>query len=307
MGLLHGLNELSIALPIQEAATSVVEATAAAADQAAAAAEPASTAAVFALAVVQGLTEFLPVSSSGHLAIGREVLDVQEGGLALDVALHVGTLLAVVVAFRKDVIKLFTDLGKGQFGMWIWLIVATIPVGLVGVFGKDLIEEASGTVRAAGIGLFITATVLMIGERFRRSREAQGQTVDYSDSAAPPLGLALFMGCFQAVAIWPGISRSGSTISAGFVKGLSATEAARLSFMMSLPAISGAAVMELPHAFEAGFGSIAPGVVIAAAVVAGLVGWAALKTLLLVLKKGSFPYFAAYCALLGTAALILGK
>ena len=135
----------------------------------------------------------------------------------------------------------------------------------------------------------------------------RGEPIDHSSEAAPPLGLALFMGCAQAVAIWPGVSRSGSTISAGFVRGLSSTEAARLSFMMSLPAISGAAVMELPHAFEAGFGSISPAVVLAAAAVAGLVGWAALKTLLLVLKKGSFPYFAAYCALLGTAALLLGS
>jgi undecaprenyl-diphosphatase len=301
MGLLRELSELGAAVPLREAAyfigtdgvdTCLVE--------------PASTAAIFALAVVQGLTEFLPVSSSGHLAIGREVLDVQEGGLALDVALHVGTLLAIVVAFRKDVIKLFTDLAKGEFRMWIWLIVATIPVGLIGVFGKDMIEEAAGTVRAAGVGLFVTATALMIGERFRKSREAQGTTVDHSAEVAPPLGLALFMGCAQAVAIWPGISRSGSTISAGFVKGLNSTEAARLSFLMSLPAISGAAIMELPDAFEVGFGSISPGVVLAAAAVAGLVGWAALKTLLLVLKKGSFPYFAAYCALLGTAALILG-
>ena len=289
------LSDLSAALPLQEVA----------------AAEPASTVAIFALAVVQGLTEFLPVSSSGHLAIGREVLDVQEGGLALDVALHVGTLLAIVVAFRKDVIKLFTDLAKGQFQMWIWLIVATIPVGLIGVFGKDTIEAAAGTVRAAGVGLFVAATALMVGERFRKRHESQHLTgsepVDYSGAAAPPLGLALFMGCAQAVAIWPGISRSGSTISAGFVKGLSSTEAARLSFLMSLPAISGAAIMELPHAFEAGFGSISPGVVLAAAAVAGLVGWAALKTLLLVLKKGSFPYFAAYCALLGTAALVIGS
>ncbi len=302
MTLLHALSELCLALPAQEALEGAAAAVAAAEVEVI---EPASTAAIFALAVVQGLTEFLPVSSSGHLAIGREVMNVKEGGLALDVALHVGTLLAIVVAFRKDVIKLFTDLAKGQFAMWIWLIVATIPVGLVGILGKDTIEAAAGTVRAAGVGLFVTATALMIGERFRRKHESTGHALDYSEAAAPPIALALFMGCAQAVAIWPGISRSGSTISAGFVKGLGSAEAARLSFLMSLPAISGAAIVELPHALEAGFGSISPGVVLAAAGVAGLVGWAALKTLLLVLKKGSFPYFAGYCALLGTAALLL--
>ncbi|QDV06827.1 Undecaprenyl-diphosphatase [Planctomycetes bacterium Poly30] len=303
MGFLHALGELNLALPLQEAGAAAVEASSASAEVV----EPASTAAVFILAVVQGLTEFLPVSSSGHLAIGREVMNLQEGGLALDVALHVGTLLAIVVAFRKDVLKLFTDLAKGQFAMWIWLIVATIPVGLVGVLGKDTIEAAAGTVRAAGVGLFITATALMVGERFRRKHEANGAALDHSEEKAPPIGLALFMGCAQAVAIWPGISRSGSTISAGFVRGLGSVEAARLSFMMSLPAISGAAIVELPHALDEGFGSISPGIVLAAAAVAGLVGFAALKTLLLVLKKGSFPYFAGYCALLGTAALLLGS
>ncbi len=312
MTILCTLSEVALALPFQEAAAAVLEAPLPAAEAVAGAAadaaavEPASTAAVFSLAVVQGLTEFLPVSSSGHLALGREVLDVQEGGLALDVALHLGTLVAIIAAFHKDVLKLFTDLAKGQFQMWIWLIVATIPVGTLGLLFKDNIEVAAGTVRAAGVGLFVTATALMVGERFRRKQEREAEPIDHSEKAAPPIGLALFMGCAQAVAIWPGVSRSGSTITAGFVKGLSSAEAARLSFLMSLPAICGAAIVELPHALDEGFGSISPTVFFSAAAVAGLVGWAALKTLLLVLKKGSFPYFAGYCALLGTAALLLG-
>ncbi len=265
---------------------------------------------IFALAVVQGLTEFLPVSSSGHLAIGRTVMDVQEGGLALDVALHVGTLFAIIAAFRKDVIRLFTDLAAGRFTMWIWLIVATIPVGVIGLVFKDHIEEASGTVRAAGAGLFVTATALLVAERFRRRKEAASTSKGLSDAALtadnPRLIDALILGCAQAVAIWPGVSRSGSTISAGLIRGIGAEEAARLSFLMSLPAISGAAIVELPGALEEGFGGISGWVVLSAAALAGLVGFAALKTLLLVLRKGSFPYFAGYCALLGTAALVLG-
>lgn len=275
-----------------------------------AAAEAPSTLAVFVLAVVQGLTEFLPVSSSGHLAIGREVLDLQEGGLALDVALHVGTLLAIVVAFRRDVIRLFTDLARGKLAMWIWLVVATIPVGVVGILGKDTIAELAGTVQAAGVGLLVTATALMIGERSRLRHERAGTVKPLPDpeaGGAPPLGLAIVMGCAQAVAICPGVSRSGSTISAGLASGLNAAEAARLSFLMSLPAISGAAIVEIPDALEEGFGGIAPGVVLGAAAVAGLVGWAALKTLLLVLRKGSFPWFAGYCAVLGVLALVLGS
>lgn len=272
----------------------------------AAAASDVSTLAIFALAVVQGLTEFLPVSSSGHLAIGRTVMDVQEGGLALDVALHVGTLFAIIVAFRRDVIRLFTDLAKGRFTMWIWLIVATLPVGVIGILFKDHIEAASGTVRSAGAGLFVTATALLVAERFRKRSEKVGVSEDASTADNPKLIDAVIMGCAQAVAIWPGISRSGSTISAGLIRGIGADEAARLSFLMSLPAISGAAVVALPGALEEGFGGISGRVVLAAAAVAGLVGFAALKMLLLVLRKGSFPYFAGYCALLGTAALVLG-
>ena len=289
--------------PLLLEAAGRAESTAAAVE--AAASEPSSLA-IFALAVVQGLTEFLPVSSSGHLAIGRSVMEVQEGGLALDVALHVGTLFAIIIAFRKDVLRLFTDLAAGRFTMWIWLIVATLPVGVIGILFKDHIEAASGTVQAAGIGLFGTASVLLVAERFRKRSEKTGVSGDASTADNPKLLDAVVMGFAQAVAIWPGVSRSGSTISAGLIRGIGAEEAARLSFLMSLPAISGAAVVELPGALEEGFGGISPWIVLAAAAVAGLVGFAALKTLLLVLRKGSFPYFAGYCALLGTAALLLG-
>ena len=271
------------------------------------AAEAPSTFAVMVLAVVQGLTEFLPVSSSGHLALGRAFFEVREGGLALDVALHVGTLFAIVVAFRRDVIQLFRDLFAGRLSLWIWLIVATIPVGVIGLAFKDTVEAASGTVRAAGFGLFVTATALLVGERFRRKSEREGYASTSSTVENPRLVDAVFLGLAQAVAIWPGVSRSGSTISAGLIRGIPAHEAARLSFLMSLPAISGAAIVEIPDALDEGFGGVAPGVVLGAAVVAGLVGFAALKTLLLVLRKGSFPWFAGYCAILGTIALSISE
>ncbi|MEM9379085.1 MAG: undecaprenyl-diphosphate phosphatase [Planctomycetota bacterium] len=261
--------------------------------------------AVFALAVVQGLTEFLPVSSSGHLALGRSLLDANAGGLALDVALHVGTLLAIVVAFRRDVVRLFRDLFAGRLATWLWLVVATLPAVVVGFTLKDTVEEAATSVTAAGCGLFVTAAFLLVGERSRRRHEASHPAEPPAPGSAPTLrwGDAIAMGLAQAAAIWPGVSRSGSTISTGLARGLPAAEAARLSFLMSLPAISGAAVLELPGALEEGFGGLSAGVVLAAAAVAGLVGWAALTTLLLVLRRGSFPYFAAYCAVLGVLAL----
>ncbi len=259
---------------------------------------------VFLLAVIQGLTEFLPVSSSGHLALGKSVMGLEAGGMALDVALHVGTLGAIVWAFRKDVGALLRDPFEGRYLSWIWLVVATLPVAVIGIVFKDSITAAAGTAVAAGGGLLVTSAALLVGERSRRKFDAPASPAD-----GPPLFRmrdALVMGFAQAAAIWPGVSRSGSTISAGLVRGLSAEDAARLSFLMSIPAISGAAIVELPGAIEEGFGSLHGGVVLGAMVLAGLVGWAALRTLLLVLRKGSFPYFAGYCALLGTVALLMG-
>jgi undecaprenyl-diphosphatase len=248
---------------------------------------------VFFLAIIQGLTEFLPVSSSGHLALGKSVMGLEAGGMALDVALHVGTLGAIVWAFRQDVFALLR------------LVVATLPVAVIGIVFKDSITAAAGTAVAAGCGLLVTSAALLVGEFNRRRFNAPASPAD-----GPPVFRmrdAVVMGFAQAAAIWPGVSRSGSTISAGLVRGLSAEDAARLSFLMSIPAISGAAIVELPGALEEGFGNLNGVVVLGATILAGLVGWSALRTLLLVLRKGSFPYFAGYCALLGTAALILAR
>ena len=266
---------------------------------------PSGPLSVLLLAVVQGLAEFLPISSSGHLTLGRIALGLREAGLALDVALHVGTLAAVVVAFWTDVRQLFVDLARGRLGMWLWLIVATIPAGLAGILLGDLFEAASQSSRAAAYGLFATSVTLLIGERARRRFERAGVTY-HGEPGPPPLSLALYLGCAQACAIWPGISRAGSTIAAGFVRGLDAAQAARLSFLMSLPAVSGAAIKTLPDALDEGFGGVSVAWVTVGAVVAGVVGFLALKTLLLVLRKGSFPYFAAYTAVIGGLALVLG-
>jgi undecaprenyl-diphosphatase len=268
---------------------------------------PSGPLAVLLLAVVQGLAEFLPISSSGHLTLARVALGLREAGLALDVALHVGTLLAVVAAYRTDVVRLFGDLRAGRPRMWLWLIVATIPAGLAGTMLRAVFEEASHSARAAAYGLFATTAALMLGERARRGFERAGAASDGEPDpegwGKPPFGLAVYLGCVQACAIWPGISRSGSTISAGLVRGVSATQAARLSFLMSLPAVSGAACMTLPGALEHGFGEVSAGWVAVGALVSGVVGFLALKTLLLVLRRGSFPWFAAYTAGVGVVAL----
>jgi hypothetical protein len=141
---------------------------------AAAADGPSGPLSVLLLAIVQGLAEFLPISSSGHLTLGRIALGMKEAGLAFDVALHVGTLVAVVVAFWSDVVLLFRDLFAGRLRMWLWLIVATIPAGLAGVLLGDMFEAASHSSRAAAYGLFATSIALLLGERARRALRGRG-------------------------------------------------------------------------------------------------------------------------------------
>jgi len=261
------------------------------------------------LAVVQGLTEFLPISSSGHLVLARELLGMPELGLSLDVALHVGTLLAVVVAYRTDVARLLRDMLHGEFRLFLWLIVATIPVGLVGILAGDAIERAFQSPRMAGFGLLLTTVLLLIGDAARRRRAGEHDPTESLLGAETPLqprfADALLIGSAQVLAILPGVSRSGTTIAAGLARGYSAPQAARLSFLMSLPAISGAALKELPGALEEGFADYSLLLVACAVLLAGLVGWAALKTLLVVLRRGAFRWFALYTAAAGITALVL--
>lgn len=280
--------------------------------QAPAAAEPATgLVSVLLLAVIQGLAEFLPISSSGHLVLGRAALGVKEAGLALDVSLHVGTLAAVIYAYRRDVQRLFADMLRGNFRMFAWLILATIPIGVIGMLVKPLIEQAAQSPKFAACGLLGTAVILLLGEskRPKVAGAAQG-TIDALPEGddywgSPSWSQALVLGSAQVIAILPGISRSGSTISTAFALGLAPIQAARLSFLMSLPAVSGAAIVELPHVIEDGIGGIPAGTILLAILTAALVGWAALRTLVLVLSKGALRYFAGYCALLGGLALAL--
>lgn len=196
-----------------------------------------STIDVFILAIIQGLTEFLPISSSAHLILPSAILGWEDQGLAFDVAVHVGTLLAVVLYFRKEVgsmaVAWFGTL-KGQRDnfdgklAW-WIIFATIPAGLFGLFGKDFIEEY---LRSA---LVIAATTLLFGFLlgFADIKAKQNKSIEN-------LGFkgAMLIGLAQAVALIPGTSRSGITMTIGLMLGLSRENAARFSFLLSIPAIA---------------------------------------------------------------------
>lgn len=252
------------------------------------------------LAVLQGLTEFLPVSSSGHLVLAEHLLGLREGGLALVVALHLGTLISVLIVYAGSVRETLRELASGRPRTALLLILASVPAALVGIGFEDWIEQRFGDARGAAWGLLVTAAVLGVSELLRRRRAKR---------AVPPrtigAGTALAIGLAQAVAILPGVSRSGSTISAGLALGVEPVEAARFSFLMSLIAVGGAALLQARELSGEDPGS--PGVLLLAWGVAlsAAVGWVALRLLIAFLGRGAFGWFALYCGVLGVAWLTL--
>lgn len=252
------------------------------------------------LGVVQGLTEFLPVSSSGHLVLAQSLLPgFQEPGVLFDTLLHLGTLFAVLAYFRRDVAALLASLGPGgdpeQRRLVVLLVAATVPTGLIGVLFKHPLEALFHAPRAAAAMLLVTGCLLWLGETLGRPRLSLG------DIGMPR---AVTVGVVQGLAIVPGISRSGSTIAAANLMGVRGVDAARFSFLLSVPAILGAVVLQLPDLARTDAGSAAPylgGVI--AAFVAGL--WA-IRFLMGAIRHGRFRWFAVYCWLLGVGYLLLG-
>jgi undecaprenyl-diphosphatase len=255
------------------------------------------------LAIVQGLTEFLPVSSSGHLVLAQRAMDLRAPALAIEIALHLGTLAAVLVVYRGALSELLHELRRGELRELAALAVGTVPAALVGLCLGDWIQAAFESARWAAVGLCVTAVVLVAGELARRRRGAERAPTGGHESAPTGLGAALVIGAAQAFAIWPGVSRSGSTIAAGLLCGLAPARAARFSFLLAIPAILGAAVLKLPDALAVESGLGWP--LAWAALLAGLVGWAALRALLAFLGRGAFLWFALYCAVLGAGTLLL--
>ncbi len=197
----------------------------------------------FFLALLQGATEFLPISSSAHLIIPSLLLDWPDQGLAFDVAVHVGTLFAVVIYYRQDLLQLLQGSMQAtlqreanpQSDMVIWLAVASVPVALLGVWAGDAIEAQLRNLPSIAAATLLFALVLAVADR-----RAGGS----SEFASISLRLALIIGCAQALALWPGVSRSGVTISAALLLGVSRVEAARFSFLLSIPVISGAGLLK---------------------------------------------------------------
>ncbi len=242
------------------------------------------------LGLLQGLTEFLPISSSGHLVLAQEALGVHEPGAALEIAVHVGTLLSVLVYYRRDIIDIARDVVcRGPAARLGWMVVAgTIPAVLVGLFLKDDIERALDSPRFAAAGLLVTGTFLLL-TRLARRRPSE-----------PGFAYAIIVGCAQSVAILPGISRSGSTIGTGLLLGDDPVRAARFSFLLSIPAILGAAVLMFA---DGGMSGGPPaGMLIVAGAVSFASGLASIAFLIKLLGRGGLAWFGPYCLLVGAVA-----
>jgi len=239
------------------------------------------------LAIVQGLTEWLPVSSSGHLVLFQQLLNYQPG-LLFDVAVHFGTLMAVFVYFGKDIIDIIEAILKGRWKtdktkLGFLIIVATIPAAIIGILFKSVFESAFSSLAVVAWGFGITALLLIISSLdFKFNKKKTPSWID-----------ALWIGLAQALAILPGISRSGSTISSGLLRGLDEKSAMRFSFLMSIPIVFGAGIVEI------GNQRLSPDL-IWATLIAFFIGLATIHLLLKFVAKDkkNLRWFALYLILL---------
>ena len=278
------------------------------------------------LGIVQGLTEFLPVSSSGHLAILQNVFHIDTGStVTFDVMLHVGTLLVVFLVYWKDICKLIVEalrmladiffnlktlfsrnntgepkkyrrIIRTNYRKFVLLIlVSTIPTGLMGYFGRKLIEDASGTLLVPGICLLITAVLLLLSDQVDNCWKIP-KDVSW--------GEGVLVGIAQGFATLPGLSRSGSTIAACTFCGFERRFAVKYSFILSIPAILGAAVLELGDMASEGVNASMMGNYLAGMAAAAICGYFAIRTIGNLVKKRKMKYFAFYCIAIGILAIV---
>lgn len=250
------------------------------------------------LGIIQGVTEFLPVSSSGHLVLAQHWLGITGNALTFDVMLHAGSLVAIVVVLKEEIMSVVRGVFGGRTAearagrrLFWQLVVATLPLVFVGLFLRDWVEEAFSSAYVSIAFLFVTGAVLLYADRSSK-REA----IFASDSAHGTTWVqAMWMGVAQAFAVLPGLSRSGITMSAGMVGGLTREGAARFSFLMSIPAILGATILELRSAFAADVPSAAGTTeTIIGVVVSGVVTYFAVVLFLRFVRSGRLAPFAYY-------------
>ena len=255
------------------------------------------------LGIIQGLTEYLPVSSSGHLAIGANLFGLSgEENLTFTVAVHVATILSTIVILWREIVWLFVDLFKFKWNEGtkyiVNILISMIPVGIVGVFFKDKVEAIFGSgLLVVGICLLVTATLLAFSY-FARPRQRE---------QISPLH-AFIIGIAQALAVLPGLSRSGSTIATGLLLGNKKEKLAQFSFLMVIPPILGEALLDVKEIFEVGFseamGGLSPVAALVGFLAAFISGCFACKWMINIVKKGKLIWFAVYCFIVGGLAII---
>lgn len=252
------------------------------------------------LGIIQGLTEFLPISSSGHLVIGAEILNFHEPGIAFEVFLHCGTLVAVIIVFRRDLISMVRSLFVSSVArredpnlalsfQWnINIIIATLPAVVVGLFLKDSIDRIFDTIIITFSMITVTGVTMVL-------------TQFIHEKGAPVTRLrALLIGVAQALAILPGLSRSGSTIFTGMLLGVNRETAARFSFIMSIPAILGAVVLNLGELIATPPPTEELLAIFVGTVASLISGYFAIILLMRMIRKGSLEWFGYYCLVIAT-------
>lgn len=244
---------------------------------------------VFVLSLVQGVTEFLPVSSSGHLVILQKLFSITKPPVLFDIMVHVGTLGAIFFYFRKELLKTFK-----QARIWWLIIIGTIPAGLVGLFLNEQIETLFNSLDLVGFALLLTA-ILLFSTRWVKKPTKQMEKLSLID--------AFIIGIFQALAILPGISRSGSTIVAGLWRKADKESAFHFSFYLAIPAILGALVLQIPDLTSLPADYLGQGIL--GMIIAGVVGYWALRILENLFLQARVWTFGVYCATIGLITLLI--
>lgn len=250
---------------------------------------------VIILGLIQGLTEFLPVSSSGHLVLAAEFLNFHEEGVAFEVFVHLGTLFSVLIFFRKDIYQMIrapfliafskdTNPEAKKYFLWdIYIILGTIPAALIGLLFKEQIEAAFSSFFLVLVMLTITGILLLLSKFEPRKNEELS------------IIKSIAIGTAQAFAILPGISRSGSTIVTGLFLGLNRETSAKFSFLLAIPAILGASVLKIFDLFAEGNNHLPVLYLLIGALFAFISGYLAIYWLLDIVKRGKLEWFAYYC------------
>lgn len=276
------------------------------------------------MGIIQGVTEFLPVSSSGHLALFKILFNVEDVGLLFDVILHLGTLIAIFAVYYKDIWKMiqegfaiiadvcknigifFSNVAKKKKGGYhhvicngyrkfvMLVIVSTIPTGIIGVLDASVVEMASQILVVPGICLILTSLLLLVADHCKGGDKMPRQ-VTYSN--------AFMIGIAQGVATMPGLSRSGTTIAACLLSGFNRKFAVKYSFIMSIPAVLGSLVFELSDLMSVSFTSTEIIYYLVGMVVAAVVGYICIKAMLYVVRQKKFTGFAIYCFLVGAISV----